>query len=400
MKIAFLLGSLTVGGGNYVVVQHALHAQAMGHDVTLVTQSRFSSAGTAWHPGLAQLRLLHLDECGDSRYDIAVATFWKTVLDLHRLNARQYAYFVQSIESRFFDAAQVQRRRLIDSTYDLRLPAITEATWIQNHLARVHGSACLLARNGIRKDLYTEIGARHAPREPGKLRVMVEGGFGVSFKNTARTLRLIRRAKPCQSWLLTSTELAWYPGVDRVFSRVPITEVAAIYRSCDVIVKLSLVEGMFAPPLEMFHCGGTAIVYDVSGHDEYIVNGRNALVAPMHDEAAVLEHLRRLRETPALLAELKAGAAQTAADWPDWPASSALFLEHLQAWQAAPPVGREWLREQTIALCERYSGQLQGVPHAKERAVAARRWMAPVLCLRDSVAPYSRLLRYIAEGYR
>jgi hypothetical protein len=54
---------------------------------------------------------------------------------------------------------------------------------------------------------------------------------------------------------------------------------ASVYRSCDDILKLSLVESMFGPPLEMFHCGGTAIVYNVTGHDEYIVHGRNALVA-------------------------------------------------------------------------------------------------------------------------
>ena len=54
---------------------------------------------------------------------------------------------------------------------------------------------------------------------------------------------------------------------------------SGIYRSCDVIVKLSYVEGMFGPPLEMFHCGGTSIVYDVTGHDEYIVHGKNGLVA-------------------------------------------------------------------------------------------------------------------------
>lgn len=397
MKIAFLLGSLAVGGGNYVVVQHALHAKTTGHDVTLVVQSRFSSAQAAWHPGLSQLRLVHLGDCENECYDIAVATFWKTVLHLHRLNAGQYAYFIQSIESRFFDASQAEWRRLVDSTYDLRLPAITEATWIKEHLQRVHGSACLLARNGIRKDLYTQAGERHAARQPGKLRVMVEGGFGVSFKNTARTLRLMRRAKPHQSWLLTSTELSWYPGVDRVFSRVPITAVAPIYRSCDVLVKLSLVEGMFGPPLEMFHCGGTAIVYDVSGHDEYIVHGGNALVAPMHDEATVLEHLRRLRDSPQLLAELKQGAAETAAQWPDWPESSAQFLEHLATWYAAPRVSREWLKDATHRLRDDFELILRSSAPA-QRGSGRRSGLLRVV--KEGIRPYTNLLRYIAEGYR
>lgn len=41
---------------------------------------------------------------------------------------------------------------------------------------------------------------------------------------------------------------------------------------------------MFGPPLEMFHCGGTSIVYDVTGHDEYIVHDKNGLVAKTDDD--------------------------------------------------------------------------------------------------------------------
>lgn len=400
MKIAFLLGSLAQGGGNYVVIQHALHARAMGHTVTLVVQSGFKPNERLWHPGLAELHVCELDPCQAERYDIAVATYWRTVLDLHRLDAAQYAYFVQSIESRFFDPSQVLLRQLVDSTYALRLPTLTEASWIRDYLLERYGNRCLLARNGIRKDLYTPAGPCHAQREPGKLRVLVEGGFGVPFKNTARTVRLVRRERPFETWVLTSTKLSWYPGVDRLFSRVPITEVAPVYRSCDVIVKLSLVEGMFGPPLEMFHCGGTAIVYDVSGHDEYIVHGRNALVAPMNDETAVLDHLQRLRDSPGLLAELKQGAAEAAAAWPDWPTSSQLFLEHLQTWHAAAPVDREWLRQQTAGLRDQFGDRTRAPTHPGGTGPASGAWTAGLRRVKDRMRPYSNLLRYIAEGYR
>lgn len=395
MKIAFLLGSAGVGGGNYVVCQHALHAAAMGHDVTIVVQTRFTTAQLAWHPGFATLRLTLLDELRGERFDIAVATFWKTVLELHRIDARQYVYFVQSIESRFFQADQVQMRQLVDSTYDLRLPAVTEATWIREHLRQFHGSECLLARNGIRKDVYTPHGERHAARVQGRLRVLVEGSFGVPFKNTARTVRLVRQARPWQSWLLTSTGMSWYPGADRVFSQVPINDVSKIYRSCDVIVKLSFVEGMFGPPLEMFHCGGTAVVYNVSGFDEYIKHGSNALVAPMHNEKTVLEHLRQLRDSPRVLEELKAGAAETASQWPDWPQSSAQFVQHLEAWYAAPKVSRQWLDDATRGLREQLDAHSRSAPSSERRG----RW-GWLRRLKNDARDFSNLLHYIAEGYR
>ncbi len=396
MRIAFLIGSVDVGGGNYVVCQHAMHAAAMGHEVAVVVQTSFTKAQLAWHPGFEQLRLIPLDQLRSERFDIAVATFWKTGSELHRLNAGQYVYFVQSIESRFYPAEQVHMRRLVDRTYDLRLPSITEATWIREHLRHFHGSECLLARNGIRKDVYTPHGERHAPRISGRLRVMVEGSFGVPFKNTARTVRLVRRARPWQSWLLTTTGMSWYPGVDRVFSQLPIAEVPKVYRSCDVIVKLSFVEGMFGPPMEMFHCGGTAIVYDVSGHDEYIVHGHNALVAPMHNEATVLDHLRRLQDSPRLLEDLKSGATETASKWPDWPQSSARFFEHLEACYAAPKVSRQWLEEATRELREYFQAQSQSATFVKE----GHRRVGWLRRLKNDTRVYSSLLRYIADGYR
>jgi hypothetical protein len=400
MKIVFVLGSVGMSGGNYVTCQHAVHAASMGHEVTLAVMSRFTTANHDWHPGFASLRIVQLDDLGMQRFDLAIATFWKTALELHRIDAAQYAYFVQSIESRFFDESLPRHRALVERTYGLGLPGVTEATWIRDYLAQHHASDFLLAHNGIRKDLYTQDGPCHSPRVPGKLRVLVEGGFGAPFKNTARTVRTARRARPHESWLMTNTQMTWYPGVNRLFSQVPITDVGRVYRSCDVIVKLSLVEGMFGPPLEMFHCGGTAVVYDVSGHDEYIVHGRNALVAKMHDEAAVVEHLKELRDSPRRLAELKAGAIQTAADWPDWGESSALFVRHIEALREAAPVSREALREQTLAIRAEFAPLLNAAPGAAPASAAPGGLRARLGAVRETVRGYKRLLGHIREGYQ
>src|SRR5665213_3662076 len=170
MRIAFVVGGVGISGGNYVVVQHAMHAAARGHHVTIVTMQRFSASDLAWHPGFAKVGLVHLDDLLDQRFDVVMATWWRTVFELHRINARQYAYFVQSIESRFFDESQDSYRRLVDCTYELRLPGITEATWIQEHLAQHHGTHYHLARNGVRKDLYSVEKESFARRMPGRLR--------------------------------------------------------------------------------------------------------------------------------------------------------------------------------------------------------------------------------------
>ena len=110
-----------------------------------------------------------------------------------------------------------------------------------------------------------------------------------------------------------------------------------MYRSCDALLKLSRVEGMFGPPLEMFHCGGTVVCNDVTGYDEYVVDGHNGLVAPMGDLDAAAALVARLREDRQLLDRLRGNALETAAHWPDWETSSRHFFHLLNVICNQPP---------------------------------------------------------------
>ncbi|MEB3197414.1 MAG: glycosyltransferase [Candidatus Sericytochromatia bacterium] len=379
MRIAFFIGSIDISGGTYVILQHALAAVAEGHSVTLVALLPYTPAMRDWHPALRQLPLFPLAALAETQFDLAIATWWKTALELHRIPAKRYAYFVQSIESRFYPPEERPLRRLVEATYDWGLPGITEASWIQAHLARQHNQPLALAPNGVRKDLYRPEGPSAAPRlPPGRLRVLVEGPFGVPFKNVGRTLALMRQARVAETWLLTASDLPAFPGVARLFSRVPIAAVAPIYRACDVLVKLSLVEGMFGPPLEMFHCGGTAVVYQVTGHEEYIVPEHNALVLPCHDEAGVVAAVRRLQEDPALLGRLQQGALETAARWPDWPEASQTFWQGLfsrLAHQPSPDRAAltEWSDQAWQAYAEAERERLAAAPGLRLRQALQQR---------------------------
>lgn len=328
-EICFLVGSVGISGGTYVIFQHAYYLQEQGFKVTLAIQESFSAATCAWHPHAGKLNLIPFEEGKRRKFDLVIATWWKTALELAQFTAPRYAYFVQSIESRFYPEQEGPLRRLVDATYQFDLAYVTEVDWIRRHLQQYHGQQSALVRNGIRKDLYTPGAANLPDGQP--LRVLVEGPFRVKFKNVGRTIQLVKRAGVRDITLLTSSPVSWIPGVRQIHSRVPITTVPDIYRSCDVLVKLSSVEGMFGPPLEMFHCGGTAVVYDVSGYDEYIRHEDNALVAPMGDEAMVVKHVSRLMRDRGLLRELRHNALQTARDWPSWEASSAQF----HAWTLA-----------------------------------------------------------------
>ncbi|WP_163446713.1 glycosyltransferase, partial [Escherichia coli] len=90
-------------------------------------------------------------------------------------------------------------------------------------------------------------------------------------------------------------------------------------------VKLSTVEGMFGPPLEIYHTGGTSISYDVTGYDEYIEHNVNGLVSFSRQNQEIIEFINRLKDNPNELAQLKANALATAEKWPDWESSSKEF---------------------------------------------------------------------------
>ena len=50
--------------------------------------------------------LLPLHDAQEQEFDVAVATWWETTYALFELQAARYAYFVQSLEDRFYHAGR------------------------------------------------------------------------------------------------------------------------------------------------------------------------------------------------------------------------------------------------------------------------------------------------------
>ena len=311
--------------------------------MVILTGEQIDPKRYSWHSDAGELEWCTFDNTGHLKFDYAIATWWMGALFLRYVNAETYLYFIQSIESRFHPNDELANddekgfKRLSENSYLLPLPVITEARWIKEYLGDKYGHDGYLVLNGIRKDLYNVSDDCHALRKPGRLRVLVEGQLGVSYKNVEKTIALCCQSEADEVWLLTASKIESYPGVDRVFSQVPIEKTPPIYRSCDVLVKLSYVEGMFGPQLEMFHCGGTAIVYNVTGYDEYIQHEVNSLVVQTDDEKGVIGYLNLLKHQPETLERLKCGALDTARSWPDWTVSSQHFETVLKKLK-----GRSW----------------------------------------------------------
>ena len=408
-RICLLVGSVALSGGTYVIFQHAQFLQEQGYCVTLAVQEPFNEATTHWHDYGDQLNCVPFEGAKGETYDLVIATWWKTALELSAFKAKSYGYFVQSIESRFYPAKEFPLRALVDATYKLPVNYVTEAAWIRDHLRENFGQDATLVRNGIRKDIYRKGAPAVSPRPiNGQPRVLVEGHFNVSFKNTALAVKLAKAAGARDIWVMTGSDikLNYLPGVSRIFSRVPIHKTPDIYGACDILIKLSTVEGMFGPPLEIFHCGGTALVFNVTGHDEYIRHNENAIVVENFDTNKVVEEVKSLLNDTERLNALKMGAETTAEAWPSWEESSHLFCRWVDQILAETPshsvetidglVTAVWeayeIDEQARLKLQKSASLIQSLEaRAMETSPRTQAWIKYIMAVAEILSPSHRV---------
>jgi glycosyltransferase involved in cell wall biosynthesis len=273
------------------------------------------------------------------RFDVAVATWWETVFTLFELSAHRYAYFVQSLEDRFYDHDHAERLGAA-LTLDLPVAFITEARWIADTLAAWRPDAsCYLVRNGIDKQLFAPL-MRVRPSIDRPLRIVVEGSPWVWHKGVPDALDATRVMQEPHRVTVVCGDPSAHRDIhhaDQVLGPLSHREMADLYAENDVVLKLSRVEGMFGPPLEGFHRGTTCVVTPVTGHEEYVEHGHNGLVTDWDDLRGTARQLDLLARDRRLLHFLRTNALETARAWPDWGQASQFMAAALLDIVRQPP---------------------------------------------------------------
>lgn len=347
-KIAFLLNTIGLSGGVGVIMKHALALNSVhGHEVTIVLTE--GNGGDHWgFDELDSLEITDLEAVHDRRFDIAIATWWGTARVLGEVHADRHAYFVQSIEDRFYPPATIERM-LATQTYNLPVDYITEASWIKDFLGQLNpDNSCQLVRNGIDKEIFSPAPpSTEAAPEAGAsppLKVLIEGHPDIPNKGVIEAVEAVGQMSADYelTCIMPASSCEFkFPGDAKVIGPLDFQGMADAYRSNDVLVKLSRVEGMFGPPLEAFHCGATAVVAPVTGHEEYIAHGVNAIVVDWDDPHGTARWLDLLAADRSLLSVLKSNARETADAWPSWEVSSTQFNDAVAAILASPPPDAE-----------------------------------------------------------
>ena len=373
MKVAFLINDLQLSGGVGVVMQHARRlSEIEGWDVTLILVREEDEP--SWH-GYEHLPHLHLrsrSEAFAEHYDVAIATWWETTFTLFELSAERYAYFVQSLEDRFYRYDEAERLGA-GLTLDLPVTFITEARWIADTLAGLRPDAPVhLVRNGIDKDVFVPL-ERAPVNTAGPLRVLIEGSPGAWFKRVHAAIDAAAAMRePHHVTVVTGDRKGLGEVVaDEVVGPLSHPEMAELYGRTDVVLKLSSVEGMFGPPLEGFHRGATCVVTPVTGHEEYVEHGWNGLLTDWDDLLGTARQLDLLARDRELLHFLRTNALETARTWPSWDQASQFMTGALLTIQREPPptsvAGTARLLADLRGGLEIYNG------HLRERVDFARR---------------------------
>lgn len=368
LRICFLLPGLGRSGGVRAAVTHAVGLEAShGMKATLVV------AGPVGESQTDGVRTIPLSQARQERFDIAVATWWHTVHALFDVGAERRAYFLQSFEDRLYHPGDVERLGAA-ITHALPVSFITEARWIADLLADLRPDApCVHVPNGVDKELFSSPPEPPARPAESPLRVLLEGSQNLWYKGIDSAVAATQRmTAPRDVTLVTPEPPTAALAVDRALGPLALEEMPALYSQTDVLLKLSRVEGVFTPPIEAFHLGATCVVSPVTGHDEYVVHGRNGVVAEWDDLPGTARWLDLLAQDRGMLQRLRTGALETANAWPSWEQATAVMAGALRDIAAAPAPPVEHAIAQLLADARAGLEELRWAQFRTEREIIDR----------------------------
>ncbi|NLB54888.1 MAG: glycosyltransferase family 4 protein [Lentisphaerae bacterium] len=312
-EIAYLVPGLFLSGGISAALHQVYELQKRGRSVAVFCTE--TGHDSSWCHFISELSVYPFADyykiCGETGATHIVASWWETAFDVATIAAENKHYFLQSIESRLFEDSHPFHHAFY-LTLLLGLNIFTEAKWIRAWLKEELSITAALTPNGLDLDLFKPQPVSE-PRK--KFRVLIEGSTNSFFKGVRESFEAIK-GLDLEVWYVSPDDKPdpeW--RIDKFFNAVPLSKMPEIYSQCDVLLKLSSVEGVFGPPLEMMACGGTCVVGRVTGADEYCVDGENCLMVDLAKPEDARVAVEKLMDDPNLLNRLKAGGLKTAANF-------------------------------------------------------------------------------------
>jgi len=309
-KIVWIVAGLGISGGLAIILKHANHLLSKGFDVSLLTMSNDETID--WYDNKVPIYEMSRSKSYIlENIDILIATAWNTEQYLSQIPSKRKLYFVQSDERRFMDSKSIQKT--ITDGYSKDYEYFTEAYWIQKIFHDEFNKQAFYVPNGIDTEMFNRSSVFEAKGE--KKRVLIEGPIDIPFKAVEDCYNAVKDLD-CEIWFISSAgkpKDSW--RYDKFFEKIPMHMMPSLYSSCDIFIKMSRIEGFFGPPLEAMACGCVPVVGKVSGWDEYIVDGYNALAVELKDVKGAKEAVQKLLVDESLRKEILTNSQRTVSEW-------------------------------------------------------------------------------------
>jgi O-antigen biosynthesis protein len=322
LRINWLLPGIAGShGGLFNVFRTIRQLEAWGHENRVYVLGRLPGGSAVarerirkrYFPINAEVEVLS-NTIKDS--DALVATSWPTAYAARSVgNTAQKFYFVQDIEYMFYAPGSLHE--FARQTYRFGFRGITAGSWVADVLRRDFNMECTAFGFSYDRDIYTGEGSCLLP--PGKKRVLFYARPETErrgFELGVLTLSLVAKRMPDVEFVLVgfpsqALDLSFpavFPGV------LALSELGALYRSCDVALVLSHTN-LSLLPLELMACG-CAVVSNEGPNTEWLLTDQTVRLAKPDPESLAEAIIELLGSDKVRLRIIEAGLAfAQSTDW-------------------------------------------------------------------------------------
>lgn len=314
----FVLPVFQISGGALVTLKHCAIMKKHGYDVTIINQGdELDNWVEKDGESIPIFNTKHHMFLGG--IDNAIGTLW-TTMDFIRQYPRieNKFYLVQNYETDFYNEGNFFKFRANQSYFiDEHVRYLTISKWCQDWLKEKYHKSSKFAPNGLDCDMFYPIERTFSEK---KVRILIEGNSDDYYKNVDESFRIVEKLDKSKyeiCYLSYQGKPKEFYYVDEFKHKVPYEKVADVYRSCDILIKSSILESFSYPPLEMMATGGFVVVAPNGGNIEYLEDNKNCLFYDHDDLDTAVDAIERISNDKELRDKLYKNGLETAAtrDW-------------------------------------------------------------------------------------